>query len=341
MLNGGRIPIHHQVKLTPTSHSPVGVPRRQNIDSYPTVQIIKDRLYFYSGAKPPCSNAKAFFFSVDEELQYDPFNNDFGPLNLAQIHKFIRELVRLLVDPNFKGMKLYHFTSQSFDKQANSVLLMGCFMMVVLGMKSEKVAQIFKPYDEHLVPFRDASYGDCFYPCTVDHCWQGLEFAMKLGWYSFKEFDDREYEYYEKLDNGDLNWIIPNKFMAFMGPVDEEDYDRMGNTPDDYIQVFKHFDIARVIRLNEPKYDKNVFIQNGIAHSDLFFIDGSVPPPEIVDKFFEIADNEPRPMAIHCKAGLGRTGTLIGLYAMKHFKFPAAAFIGWIRIARPGSILGP
>ena len=26
---------------------------------------------------------------------------------------------------------------------------------------------------------------------------------------------------------------------------------------------------------------------------------------------------------------------------MKHFKFPAAAFIGWIRIARPGSILGP
>ena len=26
---------------------------------------------------------------------------------------------------------------------------------------------------------------------------------------------------------------------------------------------------------------------------------------------------------------------------MKHFKFPAAAFIGYIRICRPGSILGP
>jgi hypothetical protein len=26
---------------------------------------------------------------------------------------------------------------------------------------------------------------------------------------------------------------------------------------------------------------------------------------------------------------------------MKHYGFPAAAFIGWIRIARPGSILGP
>jgi cell division cycle 14 len=26
---------------------------------------------------------------------------------------------------------------------------------------------------------------------------------------------------------------------------------------------------------------------------------------------------------------------------MKHYYFPAADFIGWIRIARPGSILGP
>ena len=26
---------------------------------------------------------------------------------------------------------------------------------------------------------------------------------------------------------------------------------------------------------------------------------------------------------------------------MKHFGFPARAFIGWIRICRPGSVLGP
>lgn len=41
------------------------------------------------------------------------------------------------------------------------------------------------------------------------------------------------------------------------------------------------------------------------------------------------------------KAGLGRTGTLIGCYLMKHYHMTAAEVIAWIRIARPGSILGP
>jgi len=42
-----------------------------------------------------------------------------------------------------------------------------------------------------------------------------------------------------------------------------------------------------------------------------------------------------------CIAGLGRTGTLIGCYLMKHYEMSAAETIAWIRIARPGSILGP
>jgi len=35
--------------------------------------------------------------------------------------------------------------------------------------------------------------------------------------------------------------------------------------------------VTHVIRLNEPKYDKQKFIKAGIAHSDLFFVDGSTP----------------------------------------------------------------
>ena len=65
-------------------------------------------------------------------------------------------------------------------------------------------------------------------------------------------------------------------------------------------------------------------MENNIKHNELFFIDGSTPPDHIVDQFMKITDehfidNDCGAIAIHCKAGLGRTGTLIGLWAMKHF----------------------
>ena len=47
------------------------------------------------------------------------------------------------------------------------------------------------------------------------------------------------------------------------------------------------------------------------------------------------------PFLLCSPAGLGRTGTLIACYLMKHFKFSAAETIAWCRICRPGSVIGP
>ena len=55
----------------------------------------------------------------------------------------------------------------------------------------------------------------------------------------------------------------------------------------------------------------------------------------------KITEEKSYAFAVHCKAGLGRTGTLISSYVIKNYKMPAAAMIGWNRICRPGSILGP
>lgn len=99
--------------------------------------------------------------------------------------------------------------------------------------------------------------------------------------------------------------------------------------------------VTGVVRLNNKTYESSGFTNNGINHHELFFTDGTAPSMEIVNKFLDIAEKEEGAVAVHCKAGLGRTGSLIACYAMKHYHFNAPDFIGWIRIARPGSILGP
>jgi cell division cycle 14 len=92
------------------------------------------------------------------------------------------------------------------------------------------------------------------------HCLQAIEFAMKLNWYNPATFDIKEYEYYEKLEHGDINWIIPKKLLAFSSPnasnKDPDGYFTM--TPDDYVPIFKKMGVSAVVRLNKEQYDKKV-----------------------------------------------------------------------------------
>ena len=245
-----------------------------------------------------------------------------------------------MADSQYASYKIYHYTSLDYAKQANAAFLMGCFMIINLKKSADEAWKVFAPYQTKFVPFRDATMGTCSYKCIIIDCLRGLELAMRLGWYNYGTFDVQEYQHFEKVENGDLNWIVPGKFIAFSGPLNVTD--KYGSfTPEDYVPIFKKFGVSLVVRLNKPQYDKTKFTKAGIKHIDLYFLDGSTPPDDIVEKFLDAAEKEKGAIAIHCKAGLGRTGSLIALYCMKHFGFPPAPFIGWIRIARPGSILGP
>lgn len=275
-----------------------------------------------------------------------PFNKDFGPLNLAMMHKYVKELARLLQDESYKDFKIFHYCSDKYDKIANSAFLMGAFLVIVMKQTPEEAWRRFRSYEGMIRPFRDAAKGECRYACTVLHCLQGLAQGLRLGWYDFRQFNAREYEHYEKVEHGDINWIVPGKFAACMGPVGDRRQGRAGCSPEEYCRVFREWGIRKVVRLNEAHYDREDFVRNGVSHADLFFVDGSNPPDEVAAEFLRTCERHfatpnAGAIAVHCKAGLGRTGTLIGLYAMKHYQIPAEQFIGWIRLARPGSILGP
>lgn len=101
--------------------------------------------------------------------------------------------------------------------------------------------------------------------------------------------------------------------------------------------------MSLVVRLNRKAYNEEDFKRAGIDHLEQFYVDGSCPPIKILDRVIEAFESVPnnKAFAVHCKAGLGRTGTCIGAYIMKHYRFTAAEVIGWMRICRPGSVIGP
>jgi Dual specificity phosphatase, catalytic domain len=70
------------------------------------------------------------------------------------------------------------------------------------------------------------------------------------------------------------------------------------------------------------QYDKRTFTRAGLRFYDLYFPDGTCPPDAILNTFLELAETEGA-LAVHCKAGLGRTGTLMCCYIMKHYGFTA------------------
>lgn len=110
-----------------------------------------------------------------------------------------------------------------------------------------------------------------------------------------------------------------------------------------YVDYFRQHRIRAVIRCNSKMYDAKHFRVAGIRHYDLHFPDGTCPSETIMLKFMDVVESaapDGGAVAVHCKAGLGRTGVLIGAYLMKHLGFTANEAVGWLRICRPGSVVG-
>jgi cell division cycle 14 len=107
------------------------------------IEIIANRLYWISDRNPPKSRSHAFYFCIDNDLVYEPFFADFGPLDLGKVHLFCKELEKLMNDSQYASYKIYHYTSLDYAKQANAAFLMGCFMIIYLKKSADDAWKVF------------------------------------------------------------------------------------------------------------------------------------------------------------------------------------------------------
>jgi len=173
------------------------------------------------------------------------------------------------------------------------------------------------------------------------------------------------YEKYERVDMGDFNWVSPN-FLAFASPNVQPTHEippsspmystlpsniaevQRSGLPTPFKNVLSHFsarNIGLVVRLNSELYSSTYFTKLGIQHLNMIFDDGTCPPLSLVRQFINLAHEmitvRKKNIAVHCKAGLGRTGCLIGAYLIYRHAFTANEIIAYMRFMRPGMVVGP
>ena len=164
---------------------------------------------------------------------------------------------------------------------------------------------------------------------------------------------------------GDFNWISPS-FLAFASPQHNPVQPipsssplfaklpkdiagiKASTLPTPFQNVLVHFverKVGLVVRLNSALYSPSYFTALAINHIDMIFDDGTCPPLKMVRRFIKLAHdtivNKHRAIAVHCRAGLGRTGCLIGAYLIYRHGFTANEIIAYMRFMRPGMVVGP
>ena len=287
-------------------------------------------------------NFKSYSVILVSELEYVPFCQDFGPLNLSQIHFFISKVNTFR--ENNPSRKIVCVAEGIQSELTNGVLLLGCYLSMTLGLSPEDVYDCFDALSPYMIPYRDATLDWSDFELPLIDCWRALRRATDEGW--LMDYDMAEYAHYDNPLEGNMHAVIPGRLIALQGPKSLPGRSTFADhggqrtfSPGFYVEPFQDMGVSTVVRLNEREYADAEFEDRGVRCVSLEF-DGPIPPPDVVIAFLHTMHTARGAVAVHCRSGLGRTGTLCALHLMLSHGFGAGEAIAWMRVTLPGSIAG-
>lgn len=220
---------------------------------------------------------------------------------------------------------------------------MGAYSVLYLNWSVHYTVQKIKQtIGENLSNFCDF-HGNYDYKLCLHDCLEGIKIGVKnYGWFTMDGVNP--------LKHGlNMNWVIPNKIIAMKDP---KIVNSQGNVEINkkYLTELLRNKIDYVIRLNGKDFDHDAkygrpypleeLFAEGIAVCDIAITDGGIPTQKQLDLFLEICTIPESQTAVHCHAGMGRTGTMIACYLIRDYGFTSRQAVAWLNLCRRGSVMG-
>jgi cell division cycle 14 len=262
------------------------------------ITVVPDRLYYVVVRVIPYAREGVVWVDAETPYNYWPFFLDFGPLSTGNLYRFCRSLHAALTDRAHAGKRVFVFSGSHAAKRANAMYMTAAYTLLYMGRGPEEALRPFAGAAPPVPPWHDASPGADPFGLTTLDVLRGIARARACRFFSFEDgcFNLEEYEHYERVEQGDLNWIAEGRFLAFAGPHDARTATPEGyhtTAVDDLLPYFKKRGVAAVVRLNKKYYDERRFRGVGIEHHDMYYLDGSNPPEHILQRFLATCERTP------------------------------------------------
>lgn len=121
------------------------------------------------------------YFSIDDELLYNRFYADFGPLHIGHLCRFSIFLHEILGDPHHADRGIVFWSKPDSRSRANAACLLATYMILLQNWAPHLALAPIAQAEPPFMPFRDAGYSQADFSISIQDVVYGVWRAREQG----------------------------------------------------------------------------------------------------------------------------------------------------------------